>query len=384
MAVIAVCIAAGAVGVLAGGLAQNFGPTMLADLEIYRGAIVAAWAGQSLYDWTYTGHPIVSGLGFTYPPFAAVALGWVTWWDLATVKVIWTAGAMVVAVAAVWLLVHTSSAGTSRTLPVQLTWAAALAVALLFSYPVLHDLFIGQASIFVVALVLFDHTLPRRWQGALIGVAAAIKLTPLVFVAYFLVSRQWRAAVVSAGTFAAASLLAAALLPRDSLDYWTQRVWQTGRIGEPAVAINKSLLGLVSRMLGTGPATTLIWIVMAVAVAVLAFWQAKRCRRSGDALGATLMVGVLSVAVSPISWPHHLVWLSLVACWWLLQQRRGFAIAGVLLFVVLMIYPAYFMPAPEFTPLPGLGEVPTLAVLAVLVIGSGRRSPEPAAEVARA
>lgn len=372
---VAISVAVVAVVLLVGGLGQNIGPTMLGDLEIYRGAISWAWAGHPLYQWVYTGHPTVSGLGFTYPPFAAVAMGWVTWWDLATVKVIWTAAGLIVGIAAVAVLVRTMAADKALSVPAQLAWTAGLSAAFLFSYPVLHDLFVGQVSLFIVALVLFDHLLPRRWQGVLIGLAAAIKLTPLVFVPYFLVTRQWRPAVVSTATFLTASLVAAILFPRDSLSYWTQELWGTGRIGDPIVEINKSLLGLVRRTVGSGVGPTVVWVVLVLAVTALAFWQARRSQRAGDVVGATLLIGVLSLAISPISWPHHLVWLSLVACWWLLQQRRTFTALALVLLTVLMIYPAYFTATPEFTPPPVLVELPTVAVLMVLIAGSGRVRP---------
>ena len=41
-----------------------------------------------------------------------------------------------------------------------------------------------------------------RWKGAAIGLAAGIKITPAIFVAYLLLTRQYRAAVTAAAVFA--------------------------------------------------------------------------------------------------------------------------------------------------------------------------------------
>jgi alpha-1,2-mannosyltransferase len=381
LAGVVVGIAAVAVATLIVGLGQNFGSSMLGDLEVYHGAISWVWAGHPLYEWTYTTNPAASGLVFTYPPFAALALAWVGWGSLATVKVIWTAAALIVAVAAVIILVRAAAADGRLSVASQVAWTAGLAAAFLFTYPVIHDLFLGQASLFVVALVLIDHLLPRRWRGLLIGLAAAIKLTPLVFVPYFLVTRQWRQALTSTVSFLGATAVAAVVFPRDSLDYWTRVLWQTDRVGEPSVEINKSLLGLVTRAFGAGTATTTAWVVLAAAASALALWRAWRCQRDGDVVGATLLVGVLSLAISPISWPHHLIWLSLVVCWWLLQRRPVYTVWGLVLFAVLMTYPAFFTATPTFAPPQTLVELPTLAVVMVLIVGPGRvrRDPDNAA-----
>ncbi|MCE1175363.1 MAG: glycosyltransferase 87 family protein [Propionibacteriales bacterium] len=352
-------------------LTRPVGPGMLGDLEIYKGAISYGLSGQPLYDWVYQ-HPTVHGLGFTYPPFAALVLAWLVPLDLLAAKIIWTLLTFVVTLACLHLLVRTALSSTSAlSIMRQVAWTAGLAAPVMFTYPFLHNLVVGQVSLFVIALALFDHQLPRRWQGTLIGLAAAIKLTPLVFVPYFLITRQWRQAAVATGTFAGASLIAFAILPQASIAYWTDKLWQTGRVGRTDSTVNKSLLGFLARLLGDGTTAKGVWLVLAVLVTALAFWQAWRSHRGGDALGAALMVGSLSVAVSPISWPHHQLWLVLVACWWVLQRGVWSKVLAAVLFAILMIYPAF----DDYTQTAGLlavlVELPALAVL--LVLGAGAR-----------
>ena len=98
---------------------------------------------------------------------------------------------------------------------------------------------------------------------------------------------------------------------------------------------------------------------------------------TGNLLAATLAVGALSVAVSPISWPHHQLWLVLAAAWYLLQRGRVPMTLGVALFVVFLGYP-WFSTTQSGTvgTLLGIGvELPALAVLLVLGFGllPGRR-----------
>ncbi len=373
LAVAFVAVAAGVAGVLVLALTASGGPGMLGDLEIYQGAISYGLSGQPLYDWVYI-HPTVHGLGFTYPPFAALVLSWLVPLPILAAKVIWTLLTFVVIAACINLLVRRvgsdSRVGQSPSPARQIAWTAGLAVPVMFTYPFLHNLVVGQVSLFVIALALFDHQLPRRWQGVLVGLASAIKLTPLVFVPYYLITRQWRQAGMAVGTFAAATGLAFMVLPQASIIYWTDKLWQTSRVGRTDSTVNKSLLGALARLLPDGSATTIIWLVVAVAIAVLAYWQAARSYRSQDLVGATLMVGALSVAVSPISWPHHQLWLVLLACWWLLQRGRLPSILGLVLFAIFFGY-AWF---DDYTTLSGLlaigVELPALAVLVGLGFGA--------------
>lgn len=365
-----VAAACGAVLVVALSGASKAG--ILGDLEIYRGAIGYAFGGGDLYSWVYE-HPTVKGLGFTYPPFAALVLSWLVVVPLLVAKIIWTALTFGVIAAGLWLLTRPDAetrVGASPSPALRVAWTAGLAIPVIFTYPFLHNLVVGQVSLFVIALALFDHALPRRWQGVLVGVAGAIKLTPLVFIPYYLLTRQWRQAAVASGTFAAATGLAFVVLPGASVDYWTDKLWQTGRVGRTDSTVNKSLLGLLTRLLGDGTATKVAWVLVALAVAALAYWQASRAYRDGDLLGATLMVGALSVAVSPISWPHHQLWLVLVAAWWVLQRGRLSLVLGLVLFAAFLGYPWFDDYTTAMDPLLRIGvEVPALAVLLVLAAG---------------
>jgi alpha-1,2-mannosyltransferase len=354
-------------------LAGNGTAGLLGDLDIYRGAVRTALAGQDLYAYTYV-HPTIHGLGFTYPPFAALVLVPFALLDSVPAKVIWTALTFVVTVAAIFLLVRASGrgvvAGSTARSP-RVAWVAGLSIPVMLSYPFLHNLVVGQVSLFVIALALFDHLLPRRWQGSLVGIAAAIKLTPLVFLPYYLITKQWRQAAVCTGAFLAATALAWLVLPGASLAYWTDKLWQTGRVGRTDSTVNKSLLGLLSRQLPDGVPTTLVWLAVAAAVAVLAYWQASRHLAAGSPLAAALAVGALSVAVSPISWPHHQLWLVFAACWYLLLGGRTATLLGVGLFVIFLGYPWFDdYPAGTVGTWLGIGvELPALAVLLVLGFG---------------
>lgn len=73
--------------------------------------------------------------------------------------------------------------------------------------PIRDTISFGQVNVFLKALVLTDVLLPKpkylRWTtGILVGMAAAIKLTPLVFDFYFVIRKQWRGAITTGAAFA--------------------------------------------------------------------------------------------------------------------------------------------------------------------------------------
>ena len=70
---------------------------------------------------------------------------------------------------------------------------------MVFCEPLRANLEFGQINVVLMTLVIAD-CVPRRtyWpRGALLGVAVALKLTPAVFLLYFLLRRDRRAAVTT-------------------------------------------------------------------------------------------------------------------------------------------------------------------------------------------
>jgi alpha-1,2-mannosyltransferase len=151
-----------------------------------------------------------------------------------------------------------------------------------------------------------------RYHGVLVGVAAAIKLTPLMFIPMLWLVGRRRAAVTAAGAFAAATALAWLVLPGDSARFWGTEVWRVNRVGHIATGGNQSINGMMLRLGVADHPRSALMLALAVVVAGLALWRAARVGRT-DALAATIIVGSASVAISPVSWTHHQVWLVLAA-----------------------------------------------------------------------
>jgi alpha-1,2-mannosyltransferase len=145
----------------------------------------------------------------------------------------------------------------------------------------------------------------------LIGLAAAVKLTPAIFVIYLLAIGRIRAASVAVASAIAVTVAAAVASPGASREYFFDLFWHLAtRVGlqNPETIGNQSLKGALLRLV-PGQVVTPLWIVaLLVCVAVGPWLMHRAWRRRGDIAGACV-TGLFGVVVSPISWVHHFVWL---------------------------------------------------------------------------
>lgn len=116
----------------------------------------------------------------------------------------------------------------------------------------------GQINVMIMALVLADVLGRISWlpKGVGIGLAAGIKLTPGLFIVYFLIGKQWRAATTAGLTFAGTVLLGAGLRWDATWTFATVVLPDLGSrvgLGDPWVIGNQSVLAngpLVGRPFG--------------------------------------------------------------------------------------------------------------------------------------
>jgi len=329
------------------------------DLEVYLGGAKALVDQGTPYDaWVPTTHQIL--LPFTYTPFAASAFLPGTLLPFAaTMKLVSIASIVATGVVAYLYVATLNGSLTDRTavrgraIAALVAIGAQLAGALL--EPVRSTLGFGQINALLMVMVVLDVLLPgrARTKGLLIGVAAAIKLTPAVFIVYFLVRRDFRSAARVVVGFLVAGALAWVFRPGASLKYWTEIVFDAGRIGGRDYVGNQSLRGLVARIGLPETTENIVWLLCAAAVLALA---AVVIARAGEPVLALTACAVGGLLVSPVSWTHHWTWcvpiLVLAGYYAVVAWRRdrvlswwsgGLVVAGLTLFI---IGPMWFAPRP--------------------------------------
>lgn len=278
------------------------------DLRIYISAI-SWWAdGNDLYDYAQADR-VQGTLYFTYPPFAALLLSPLAVLDPEVTFGLFTAGSVVAVAVTTWWLVRPLAHAQGWP-----SWYAAGLVTplVLLIEPSRETLALGQINMLLIVLILGDllFAVPRGWRlaGVGVGLATALKLFPGIFICYLLVTRRWKAAITASAAAAGVTLLAAAIAPRASWQFWTDALWATERVGRLDYTGNQSLQGLLARLTVPADPPKPLWLLLAVAVAAYGLWQAARAARAGDEVSGIAVTGLSAALVSPITWPHHVYW----------------------------------------------------------------------------
>ena len=277
----------------------------------------------------------VTGLPFTYPPFAAVVMAPLALLPAGLAAALWT-GASVAALTAVVVVVRRALGRPAPGWLVALVTGGALALE-----PVWQNLTFGQVNVFLMLAALVDLLRPeRRWSGVLVGIAAGVKLTPLVFVVLLVLVGRRTAAGRAVLAFAGTVAVGFATSPGSSATYWTDGLAHAGRVGPPALAHNQSVYGALTRLLD-GPPPTLVWLAVAGPLALAVLVVGAGWWRRGDRVLGTCLGAVAMLLASPISWSHHWVWAVPVALA-LWERNRWASVAWTAVFVARpIVWPPY-------------------------------------------
>ena len=347
------------------------GPDGLSDLRVYRGAVAALLSGEGLYAFRAP-----NGDGFSYPPLAGLLLAPLAVLPGPALGVLWTLGLVGLTVLLAHLVLVRGDHPVLRRVPP----AAALPLTscvLLASYPVFSGVFLGQVSLLVTVLALLDalDVVPRRWQGLATGLAAAVKLTPLVFLPHLWLTGRRRAAGVAAATFLVTSAAAWLVLPADSRLYWSGALEVPSFI--PLAQLdNQSFRGLAARAGWTGPGAEVLVLLASALVTVRALLRSRDLHAEGRRLAAVVVVGALAVLVSPVSWSHHQTVLVLAAACAVAGPARWVRAWPVVVLVLMTLPLPFVLPALPAAARPAADELVLLLALALaLGLPFGRRRP---------
>ncbi|MDK1326521.1 glycosyltransferase 87 family protein [Arthrobacter sp. zg-Y1143] len=304
------------------------------DFTVYREGARAllGQGGHRLYDPSLV-QTDTRGLPFTYPPFAAVLLVPFAFLPETLGLVLLTATACACLVAVAFLasryLVDNSAlperAATTLGLP-GLTVLATLLIGILG--PWREGMGFGQLNPLLMLLVLADLLRPassKLPRGVLIGLAAGIKLTPLAFGLIFLARKDWRAILTMGATFAATVAVGWLAAAEQARKFWFESLSDPSRVGDSSEMYNVSLNSLIPHLGVPESLQRPLWLLACAAVVVLGFLVIRRMDRAGDTVAAVTANAVVMLAISPISWFHHWVWIALLlpVLWVWARRRRG-------------------------------------------------------------
>lgn len=306
----------------------------LPDTTVYRDAGLALRVHPGeLYTAKFGDPP----LDYLYTPFAALLFAAAGPLGLTVWKYGLTALGVALVVGVCYACLGLARVRTDRG--GRLAAALMLGAAALWLEPVQRTLSFGQINLVLLSLVVFDLRLPdeRRLKGVGVGIAAGIKLTPLIFVAYLLLTRRLRAALVAAAAFATTMAIGFAAAPADSSAYWIHGKLLRSDV-LTSVLVNQSLLGFALRVTHGAASAHLLCDGLAAVLGCAGLAVAVAAARRGDELMGLVVCGVTGLLVSPVSWTHHWVYTvpALVLLFprheavWLRSGRARLAFGGVL------------------------------------------------------
>jgi len=325
-------------------------PGRFGDLAVYRWGGSAVWTDGALYAATYTGPGADHALPFTYPPFAALLFWPLSWVPLDVLARLWIVLSLLVLARVCMLLVRATGSGSAT----ERRDALVVLCAAMLAEPLSSTLGYGQVNVLLLWLVVEDLLgygvrpgARRRTTGVLTGIAAGIKVTPLLLVAYLAVVGRVRDAGRAAVAFLVTVALAAVVGPHTAWTFWTRALWEPDRAGGVAFTNNQSLAAMLTRLAHHElPGRT--WLLPAAFVAIASLVIARRLHTRGDdvlALGSVVLGMLLA---SPISWTHHWVWVIVPAVAMWRASRGGRVLAGT--FLVLALTAAIYLPQRLGTP----------------------------------
>ncbi len=298
----------------------------------WRHQVLEFWQGENIWDTYMFPNPPI--LPLTLYPLMALdpVTGALTWFAL---KVALTAASI--------LLCFRMAREQRWPLP---SWVQFLIVVLSLR-PILSDLHHGNNNLLILFLIVATLTAWRKGYDVLAGLALALaisyKLTPALFVPYFLYKRSWRmvgATGLGIGIFllAVPGLVLGPEFNGQCLAMWWHRILSPylggGVVGD--LEINQSMVGVLTRLLTEAPPVlgssryaldvdvNLVswdrqWVVAMVKgvslalVGLLVVLCRTKARRRDDArlLGEFSLVVLTMLFVSERSWKHHYVTLLL-------------------------------------------------------------------------
>ncbi len=232
----------------------------------WRRAARAMWAGQNIYkqppspEQLAAGDIDSTGQVYLHPnmPFTVVLLTPFGYLPPVAAAAVWTLLKVLVLLATLLMVARVAAHGQRRLSD----WV--LALGLLFSALfIMGDIQHGNTNVFVLGAIVAHLYFYRRGRdaagGAALALAVCIKMTPAIFVLYWLYQRSWRllAWTLAFGLIFAVVVPAALLGPSDYADLtgsWLDNLIFPGLRGAwYPIHINQSIHGVAARYFLDGP-----------------------------------------------------------------------------------------------------------------------------------
>ena len=270
----------------------------------------------------------------------------------------------------------------------QVPWRNAFAIgfwlSLLFAAiypPMMSDLVWGNISTVILALTVLDFfVVPPKFRGALIGLTAAIKIYPIIFIVWWAWRRHWSEVRMALASGFVVTLISSLIWWPSAKRFFAVQVFGGGEIQRfkgPSFNSSSIYAFFTRPPFHSGDAP--LWLVLALSVAfvVAAFRGAAKLVDDRKMMSGFIVLSATMRIIMPIAWDHYFVFIPFLL-FVVLELGWKQALSKVsVIGMVLLVFPWVFLrvsnPTPH-TPIQALNNFieqnVILAIMAALIITS--------------
>jgi len=170
----------------------------------------------------------------------------------------------------------------------------------------------GQTASILAVVVALDYLAIRgRAQGVLTGIAAAIKIYPIIFIGVWVARRQWRQVITALASGAATTALAWVIWPKHSTTFFFHRLTSGREISHFHSNVHwRSSSSSPYSFFYRPPFDGGSWessagLMACLAVAIFGIWVGVRLWNRGYRVTSFVAVLIGSTLSAPVVWDHY-------------------------------------------------------------------------------
>lgn len=294
--------------------------------------------------------------GVIYPPLTLVLLSPLAALPVRIAEDFWTLGSVFALIGSIVLIL--------KSVDDKVSWEkiAMFFGLALFSFPFKFTLGMGQINLyilFLVCLTFFWYRKEKSWSaGFVLALAVTLKVTPVLFLLFFLRKRQWAASASFLLSFLAMQIVGVLLLGLSvTKEYWLTIFPSIPTVGN-GIYYNQAITGWLAR-LGVDGSISKVLLYGLLALLLVASWRIIKPGRHA-ATSDLLEFGLIALVIllgTGLVWQHHYV-LSLIPFLGVFlalpdksQKRRHLIQLGLFICYILIAWniklPATFSAWPE-------------------------------------
>jgi alpha-1,2-mannosyltransferase len=259
-------------------------------------------------------------LAFTYPPAAIFIFYWIVFPTYATVIWVWT----ILNAACLYLIIFKGLSLVNPSKGISKINQSLLLtiVAILFVPPIYECFALGQIGIILFLIIFIDYFSDnKKYQGVLMGIAAGVKLYPVLFIAAWISRRKFKESITAICTAVLINIFAYFAWPT-STSFFVKTIIFGGQEmdhllgGIKRLGSSSVISPLIRSPLNMGSSNKVFFLLLMATYALVTLWISTKLYRNNFHVTSFLVISFVSVTASIVTWDHYFVFIVLLPFAW--------------------------------------------------------------------